>query len=65
MHCEFTLLIKVSEEELLTEGDEGHDEDLGSLAEEHRKQHALPGRPEHIPVHLLPPRLLLGILLLG
>lgn len=48
---------------VLTEGDEGHDEDLGALAQEHRQQHALPGGPEHITMHLLPPGLLLGILL--
>ena len=39
----------------LTESDEGHDEDLRALAQEHREQHALPGWPEHVPVDLLPP----------
>lgn len=47
----------------LTEGDEGHDEDLGALSKEYRQQHAFPGRPENVTVHLLPPWLLLCILL--
>lgn len=47
----------------LTESDEGHYEDLGALSKEHRQQHAFPGGTENIPMHLLPPRLLLGILL--
>lgn len=48
---------------VLTESDEGHDEDLGALSQEHRQQHAFPGGTENIPVHLLPARLLLCVLL--
>ena len=48
---------------VLTQCDEGHDEDLGALSKEHRQQHAFPRGTENIPVHLLPPRLLLCILL--
>lgn len=40
---------------LLTECDEGHDEDLGALSKEHREQHSFPGRTEYIPMDLLPP----------
>ena len=50
---------------MLTERDEGHDEDLGALSKEDRQQHALPGGAEDVPVHLLPARLLLGVLLRG
>lgn len=46
-----------------TEGDEGHDEDLGSWTKENRQQHSLPGRSENISMDQLPPKLLLGILL--
>lgn len=50
-------------EKTLTECDECHDEDLRALSQEHRQQHALPGRSEHITVHLFPPWLFLCILL--
>lgn len=48
---------------VLTESDEGHDEDLGALSKEHGEQHALPGGTENVPMHLLPSRLLLCVLL--
>lgn len=48
---------------MLTESNEGHDEDLGALSQEHRQQHSLSGRTEDIAVHLLPARLLLRVLL--
>lgn len=46
-----------------TEGDEGHDEDLGPGAEEDRQQHSLFGRSENISMDQLPPKLLLSIFL--
>ena len=35
---------------------------LGARPQEHREQHSLPGRAEDVPVHKLPPELLLGVL---
>lgn len=48
---------------MLTQSDEGHNEDLGALSQEHRQQHSFPGGAEDIAMHLLPARLLLGVLL--
>lgn len=48
---------------ILTQGDEGHDEDLSALSEKDRQKHAQPGWPEHITMYLLPTRLLIEIFL--
>lgn len=47
----------------LTESNKCHDEDLSARAQEHRQQHAFPGRPEDVSVNKLPAKFLLGILL--
>lgn len=47
----------------LTESDESHDKDLRARPEEDGEQHSFTWWPEHVAVHQLPAKLLLGILL--
>ena len=47
----------------LTKGDHGHEEDLDSVAKEHRQQHALAGRSEHVTMNQFPPKFFLCVLL--
>lgn len=60
--CDVKLNAQTVLQASLTEGDERHRKDLYARAEHDSKQHAIPGRTEHVSVNQFPAVLFLTVL---